>query len=510
MTEHYDVIIIGSGAGGGTLLSLLAPSGKRVLVLERGEFLPRERENWSSRAVFLEDRYHTSEVWLDKHEKDLHPQTGYWVGGNTKVYGAALFRLRAKDFDEFHLADGSLSPAWPISYADLEPYYARAEALYSVHGRAGDDPTEAFRSAPFPHPPVSDEPRIAELRGALRAQGLRPFFMPLAIRLDEKNRRDSPCIRCATCDGFPCLVDAKGDADLSCVRPALDHANVTLRTSAKVIRLETSASGREITGVVYETPEGEVTAQAHVVVLSAGAVNSAALLLASANEAHPEGLANASGLVGRNFLKHHSAVMVAMGKSANPTIFQKTLAVNDFYWGEPDFPHPMGHAQLLGKTDANMLSAHAPVPAPDVALHAMATHSLDWWLMSEDPPVPENRVRFVNGRIVLEWEPRATEGFDRLVTRWKEVLKTTEKSGEHTVHLRQVVPLAGVGHQAGTCRFGTDPASSVLDVNCRAHGIDNLYVVDGSFFPSSGAVNPSLTIMANALRVGEHLFERLR
>jgi len=503
----YDVIIIGSGAGGGTLAHALAGSGKRILLLERGGHLPREKQNWDTQQVFGHDRYHTREVWLDQHGKDLHPGTGYWVGGNTKVYGAALLRLRERDFQRVEHV-GGVSPAWPLGYRDMAPWYDAAERLYGVHGRQGEDPTEPPRDADYPFPPVSHEPRIAQLADELRGQGLSPFHVPLGVRLDEANRLKSRCIRCDTCDGFPCLVDAKADSDVTCVRPALEHPDVHLLTEAKVVQLHTSASGREVTEVEVEHQGRTLLLRAAIVVVACGAINSAALLLRSANARHPRGLANGSDQVGRNFMKHVNGAMLAVGTQLNPTVFQKTLAVNDFYWGEPGFEHPMGHVQLLGKANKEMLALDAPKLAPGLVLEEMASHSIDWWLTTEDLPVPQNRVRLSDQRIVLEYTENNTAAFDRLCLRWKQVLKAVS-CGEHFlpigIYLKKKIPLAGVAHQVGTCRFGSDPASSVLDLHCRTHEVANLYVVDGSFFPSSAAVNPSLTIMANALRVGAHL-----
>lgn len=511
-SERYDVIIIGTGAGGGTLARRLAGSGKRILMLERGAFLPREKENWDTRAVFGKDRYHTDEVWLDKDGKELRPGTGYWVGGNTKVYGAALLRLRERDFERVE-HKGGISPQWPLSYADFAPYYAEAERLYSVHGQRGDDPTEPPIDQDYPFPAVSHEPRIAELAGSLREKGLHPFHVPLGIKLDEKDRLASECIRCDTCDGFPCLVDAKADSDLCCVRPALRESGVYLQTGAKVVQLHTSASGREVTEVEVEIEGRSHSYRADLVVVACGAINSAALLLRSANERHPGGLANGSGQVGRNFMKHTNGAMLAVGACENPTVFQKTLAVNDFYWGEEGFPWPMGHVQLLGKANKELLALDAPKLAPGLVLEQMASHSIDWWMTAEDLPDPANRVRLDDGRIVLEYTENNLEAYERLVKRWKEVLKSIG-CGKHFLslglYLKKKIPLQGVAHQVGTCRFGTDPATSVLDPWCRAHEVENLYVVDGSFFPSSGAVNPSLTIMANALRVGDRLLEVLR
>jgi choline dehydrogenase-like flavoprotein len=516
---RYDVIIIGTGAGGGTLLHRLAPTGKRILVLERGDYVPRERENWDSRAVNVEARYNTKETWYDKSGKPLHPHTNYYVGGNTKFYGAALFRLREGDFGELK-HHGGVSPAWPISYADLEPYYAQAEALYQVHGHAGEDPTEPWRSGPFPHAAVSHEPRIQALHEDLARLGLEPFHVPLGIQLREGDRR-SACIRCATCDGYPCLVNAKSDAHVCAVEPALQNPNVTLLTNAKVTRLETSASGREVTRVCVERNGGEEAYAADIVVLSAGAINSAALLLRSANDKHPNGLANSSGVVGRHYMGHINSVVLAVSLCPNPTVFQKTLGVNDYYFASKEWEYPMGHISFVGKLDGVALSAGAPPLTPGFTLDMMGKHSLDFWLTSEDLPDPENRVTLDRqGNIVLSYTPNNEEGHKRLRAKLESLLQQQTNCQVHghkchqglfarSLFVGEKIPLAGVAHQNGTVRFGTGPKTSALDVYCRAWDVDNLYVVDGGFFVSSAAVNPALTIMANALRVGDHLRERL-
>jgi choline dehydrogenase-like flavoprotein len=511
-SDRYDVIIIGTGAGGGTLAHRLAPTGKRILLIERGDFVPREKDNWSSRAVNVQAKYHTKEAWKDKDGAALHPHTNYYVGGNTKFYGAALFRLREADFGELQHA-GGLSPAWPIAYGDLEPYYTQAERLYHVHGERGADPTDPWASAPYPHGAVSHEPRIQRLHDDLVRRGLRPFHVPLGIMLDERQPHASKCIRCDTCDGFPCLVGAKSDAHVVCVEPALAHSNVTLLTNGKVITLETSASGREITGVIVER-HGEMERYvADIVVSSCGAINSAALLLRSANDRHPNGLANSSGVVGRHYMGHINSVLLAISATPNPTVFQKTLGVNDFYFGDDDFSYPMGHISFVGKLDAIALSAGAPAIVPNMTLDVMAHHSLDFWLTSEDLPAPENRVTLDrDGQIVLSYTPNNGEGHARLIRKLEYLLQHLDGHMHlvpRNLFVGNRIPLAGVAHQNGTIRFGRDSKASALDVNCKAHEIDNLYVVDGSFFPSSGAVNPALTIMANALRVGDHLAERL-
>ena len=510
--NHFDVIIIGTGAGGGTLAYALAPTGKRILLLERGDYVPREKDNWSTRAVNVEAKYHAKETWRDKNGKPLHPHTNYYVGGNTKFYGAALFRLRREDFNEIK-HHGGISPAWPITYEDLEPYYTEAEHLYQVHGERGADPTEPPASAPYRHPPVSHEPRLQQLSEDFRKLGLKPFHVPLGILLDEKNPRTSRCIRCDTCDGHPCLIQAKADAQVVCVDPALEYPNVSLVTGAYVEGLETSPSGRSVTKIVVQRNGGREVYSADIVVVSCGAINSAALLLRSANDKHPRGLANSSDVVGRHYMGHTNGVLLALSRCANPTIFQKTLAVNDFYFGDKEWNYPMGHISFVGKLDGVSLSAGAPAIAPGWSLELMAKHSLDFWLTSEDLPDPENRVTLNrDGEIMLSYTPNNLEAYNRLVARLKGILKEAD-CHEHLLSLNlfigERIPLAGVAHQNGTIRFGRDPKTSALDVNCAAHDLGNLYVVDGSFFPSSAAVNPALTIMANALRVADHLKGRL-
>lgn len=519
--NHYDVIIIGTGAGGGTLSYALANTGKRILLLERGDYVKREKENWDSRAVNVEARYNTKESWRDGEGKELHPHTNYFVGGNTKFYGAALFRFRQRDFDEIR-HHGGISPAWPISYDELEPYYTKAEELYHVHGERGVDPTEPPASAPYPHAAVSHEPRIQQLSEDFERQGLKPFHVPLGIKLDEKNSRASACIRCNTCDGFACLVGAKADAQVCAVDPALNHSNVTLLTNAKVMRLNTDPTGRSVRSVTVERDGQMENFTCDIVVVSCGAINSAALLLRSANSQHPNGLANSSGVVGRHYMGHTNSVMMAVSKCANPTIFQKTLAVNDFYFGSRDWDYPMGHISFVGKLDGVTLSAGAPAIAPGFTLELMAKHSLDFWLTSEDLPDPNNRVTLDrDGNIVLSYKPNNEEGHKRLQKKLQSLMQQQTKCAVHghdchvglfarNLFVGQRIPLAGVAHQNGTVRFGRDPKTSALDVNCKAHELDNLYVVDASFFPSSAAVNPALTIMANALRVADHLKERLQ
>ncbi len=516
MPEEFDVIVIGTGAGGGTLAHTLAPTGKRILLIERGNFLTREPENWDPGPVFVDGRYISPDTWYDSSGKPFQPQVHYFVGGATKLYGAALYRLRPVDFGELWHADG-VSPAWPLSYADFEPWYSRAEWLYQVHGEHGRDPTEGPASRPYPWPAVSHEPRIQQISDTLEAGGYHPFPAPCGILLNEADRPASHCIRCATCDGYPCLVHAKADADVIAVRPVLDQPNVTLMVNSEVVRLQTDPSGRTVTGVVVSRDGEQETYRASIVVLAAGAANSARILLRSASDAHPAGLANGSDQVGRNYMFHNSKAAVALGKEPNETVFQKTLAINDFYLPGGGNEWPLGNIQMLGKSNAMAMKGEEPhltKLAPKLSLAEVARHAVDFWLTTEDLPRPENRVTVdSDGQVHLSYTGTNDSEADGLYSEFRKVLNHIGMANHHVLHknfyMDMAVPIAGVAHQAGTCRFGTDPATSVLDVNCKAHEVDNLYVTDTSFFPSIGAVNPALTAMANAIRVGEHLAARL-
>jgi len=516
VAEHYDVIIIGTGAGGGTLAHALAGSGKRILLLERGDFLPKELGNWDPKTVFVEGKYISEDTWADGEGKPFQPQVHYFVGGATKLYGAALYRLRPGDFGELRHVDG-ISPAWPLGYDDFEPWYTKAEQLYQVHGNSGEDPTEGHRSAPYPWPAVSHEPRIAEISEGLEKGGYHPFHAPCGIMLDEADRPRSTCIRCTWCDGYPCLVHAKSDAEVIAVRPILGQANITLVTGAEVTRLETDPTGRTVTGVAVTRGGDHEVYTGDIVALCAGAANSAKVLLKSASDAHPQGLANGSDQVGRNYMFHNCLAVVALAKERNDTVFQKTLGINDFYFATKDYDYPAGNIQMIGKSNAEAMRGEKPKLtklSPEWTLSDVARHAVDFWLTTEDLPLADNRVTIDgDGNIRLFYQPTNNAEADQLYGELKKIMNHTGMAEHHVLgknfYMDMSIPVAGCAHQAGTCRFGTDPATSVLDTNCKAHELDNLYVVDTSFFPSIGAVNPALTAIANALRVGDHITQRL-
>ena len=374
MSDHYDVIVIGSGAGGGTLVRHLAPSGKRILLLERGTGSPREPQNWSAADVFIDNRYISADTWYDAETaKAFQPQVHYFVGGATKLYGAALYRLRERDFGELRHHDG-ISPAWPIGYDEMEPYYTLAEQLYQVHGARGEDPTEPPASGPYPFPAVSHEPRIQQLSDDLEALGHHPFHAPCGVMLNEADMAHGRCVRCSTCDGFPCLVHAKSDAEVLAVRPAMEYPNVTLLTNARAVALHTNAPGTTVTEVAVERDGATEIFTADIVVVSCGAANSAKLLLASATEKHPNGLSNRSDQLGRNYTFHNSQAVLALSKEENPTVFQKTLGLNDFYFGSDDFEYPLGNIQMVGKSQADMFRGEKPLETKLAPTRTLAEH----------------------------------------------------------------------------------------------------------------------------------------
>ena len=503
--RSYDVIIIGSGAGGGTLAYALASTPARILLIERGDFVPQEAENWSPEAVWRQLRYRTRERWLDGAGEEFQPYAHYSVGGNTKFWGSVLYRLRREDFGELQHVDG-ISPAWPITYETLAPYYDRAERLYEVHGDASHDPTEPPRG-PFPFPAVPHAPRMSEMVEQMRGFGLHPSSLPLGIR--------DGCVLCRTCNSFACRLHAKSEADVCCVRPAVQHETVTLWRNTYARRLLTDDRGGRVTGVEVERDGARFDVHAPLVIVSCGAVNSAALLLRSASSRHPHGLANSSDLVGRHYMAHLATMLQGVSWRRNDDNFQKTVAINDFYLRGPDSPFPLGQIQSQGRTDARMAKGvgdtwrykalemrHIPLRAYE----EWVSRANDWLVMSEDLPRPENRVTLTpDGRIQLAYRPTNVAAHRQLVTVLRQTLgRLGYWSPAVFAHATGV---HNTTHQCGTLRFGTDPRTSVLDPFCRTHDVDNLYVVDASFFPSSAAVNPALTIIAQALRVADHIAE---
>jgi choline dehydrogenase-like flavoprotein len=512
MTTKYDIIIIGSGAGGGTIAYRLAPSGKKILILERGDYIPKEKENWDPREVFTAGRYRTTEKWYDNEDNPFSPFTHYCVGGNTKMYGAAMFRLRESDFKVVRHY-GGISPAWPISYQDLEPYYAEAENLYSVHGERGVDPTEPVSSTAYPNPPLKHEPSMQELYNSIRSLGYKPFPLPIGVRLGENGKSGASPIKLSNFDGFPDPTEAKADAQVVALNSALKHDSVRLLSRCHVDRLLTDRSGKRVSVVEVTYDNEQLQFEADVVILAAGAVNSAAILLRSANQHYPKGLANTSDQVGRNYMLHQNGCVIALSKKPNTAQFQKSFAIADFYNGADDSLYPLGTIQLMGKNDPDTLLDLARNYYPNESFEELSRHSIDFWITAEDLPDPKNRVMLrPDGSIKTNYVVNNREAYNGIKAKLSTILNELgSRDPLYRDHIKVGYDLgiSGVSHQMGTLKFGNDKRTSVLDVNCKTHDIDNLYAVDASFFVSSGAFNPSLTIMANALRVGEHLLNRM-
>ena len=386
-----------------------------------------------------------------------------------------------------------------------------------MHGKWGEDPTEPHEVAGYPYDPISHEPCVQKIVDRLSEKKIKMFHLPVGIRLNEKNYEASECVRCDTCDGFPCLVDAKSDSHTTCVRPALKMDNVTLITCAKAEKLIEEKG--EITAVEVLVDGKSERFSANTFVLSCGAINSAALMLKS-------NVANSSDLVGRGYMCHNNSAIVAISKEKNTTKFQKTLGINDYYFGADDSKFPLGHIQLLGRVKKEMLKGDAPKITPGIALEEMADHAMGWWITSEDLPDPNNRVTIASsGQIQLSYTPNNLEAHERLYDKLGQIIhsssptthifpnslysgglnlrkegrkihsackadddvdsiespeednaadgdefcvKNFPNSNRMSIYLRKKIPLAGVAHQVGTARFGNDPKSSVLDTNCKA------------------------------------------
>jgi choline dehydrogenase-like flavoprotein len=479
-----DVIIIGSGMGGATLAAALAPTGKRIVILEKGVALRPSPADRDARAIFGRGHFRPQETWLDGKGKPFNPGNYYNVGGNSKFYGAVLLRYRAQDFAPIRHLEGT-TPGWPISYDDLEPFYQRAETLYQVRGQLGQDPSEPRHSGTYPHPPVPDEPAIADLRRRLQSVGLHPASLPLGVDIDRWLQGGQ-----TTWDAYPNTTGGKTDAETIGIAQALAHPNVTLRTNSTVTRLLADATGR-ITGV--EVDGGREVLSAPLVVLAAGAVQSAALLLRS-------GLANSSGQVGRNFMNHNTSAVLAIHPfRRNPSVYQKTLMVNDFYLSGGPSDAPMGNIQMLGKITGPILAANSALPG--FLAGFIARRTLDLYAMSEDLPDPDSRITLKGDKIVMDWRQKNWAAHTAFVARLKRLLR---KAG-YPIVLSRPFDSRTPSHQCGTARMGRDTATSVVNTFCRSHDHANLFITDASVLPTSAAVNPALTIAALSLRTADHI-----
>ncbi|MBZ9757074.1 GMC family oxidoreductase [Mesorhizobium sp. ESP6-5] len=494
-----DIVIIGSGIGGATIASGLAGSGASILMLERGEPLPATPHARDTRSIFVDGHYRPKEMWREAGGAAFNPGNYYYVGGNSKFFGAVLIRYRKEDFSAMEHF-GGVSPAWPFSYDEFEPWYSRAEQLFRVRGTLGEDPTEPFHSIPYSYKPVPDEAPIARARAELKGLGLHPASLPLGVDIGTWLREGR-----TGWDAFPNTGQGKMDAQTAPLAAALNDPNIKLETGAYVEYLETAPDGKTVSAVHYRQSGELKKLSPKLVILSAGAVNSAVILLRSPSPSNGKGggkgLANRSDQVGRNFMNHNSSAMLAIDpRRRNDAVYQKTLMLNDYYLSDGKGGKPLGNVQLLGKIDGNMLKANVK-RVPKFALDFMAGHAVDWYLMCEDLPDPESRIMADGKDIVMQWRRSNMQSLDGLT----KVMRENFRACGYPLVLSRPFDKRTPSHQCGTVKIGEDPATSPLDPLCRAFDHRNLFVVDAGFLPNSAAVNPALSIAAQALRVAEHI-----
>jgi choline dehydrogenase-like flavoprotein len=444
-------------------------------------------------AIFARGHYRPDEQWLDGAGKAFNPGNYYVAGGNSKFYGAVLLRYRAEDFAPLQHMGGK-TPGWPFGYDEVEPHYQAAEDLYQVRGTLDEDPTEPAHSGRYNFLPVPDEPDIADLRARLQSVGLHPSSLPLGVDIAAWLAGGQ-----TPWDAFPNTGAGKMDAESIGLAYALQHPSVTLQTGARVNRLITDESGR-IKEIEIQTAGQSEVLQAPVVALCAGAVQTAAMLLGSASEAYPAGLANRSDQVGRNFMNHNlSAILAIHPFRRNRAVYQKTIQFNDFYLSGGPNGEPLGNIQLLGKISGPILTSDTVIPL--AAARWIADHSVDILAMSEDLPDPQSRVTVRGGQITLDWKRSNWKAHLALVAKAKAYLR---RAG-YPIVLSRAFDRRTPSHQCGTARMGNDPETSVVNPLCRSHDHPNLFIVDASVLPTSAAVNPALTIAALALRTAKHI-----
>ena len=499
----YDLIVVGTGAAGATLAAELASSGLNVLLLERGHQLPIEDQNVADVGLFRKDRYHPKEQWFGTDGDPFSPQTIYALGGNTKIWGGVLERMREKEFEGLALQEAH-APAWGLRYQEMAPWYDQAEARYRVHGRSGVDPTEPQRQADYGFAPKPIEPFLEELRAGLQRHNTHPYDLPLSWSESS--------------------VDPSGDAELFGVDQAVaPNGGITLRTGTEVTRLHVNPSGTEVRGVEANVDGQSWLFLAHHVVLAAGAFNTAAILLRSATDHHPRGLSNGSDQVGRNLMHPQLTSILQLAAEPNSGRYARSLGVTDFLWGDKNVSFPLGTLHTGGGVLQDALFAESPPVLslvtkllPNMGLEQLAARSVSWWAMSPVLPDRHNRITLRGDRLQVTYLHNNREAHDRLVYRWIDTLKDVESDPlTHVVktaptHPRGEAPLSVVGYACGTCRMGDNPATSVVNLHGRSHEVANLTVADASVFPSCPAVGPGLTVIANALRIAHQLKQEFR
>lgn len=507
--SDFDLIVIGSGPGGAMAAYPAVQAGKRVLMIERGDWVPRGPDNWGSAGFIELTPAFTRDTPYQVLAGGAGPTLGLLasVGGTSVFYGGVAIRLREADFGPDPEIDRDSGAAWPYSYADLEPYYARAEQLLDVAGTSGEDPTEPWRSADYPQRLPDMAPVSVRLAEAARSLGLHPSRLPLAINYGETAGRRA-CVRCQTCDGFACAIDAKNDIAARLIVPMLQSG---LRLEVNTVVVDLARDGRRVTEVVCADrwTGAQRVFRGRIVVLAAGALATPHLLLGS----NLERLNPAAHAVGGYLMRHCNAVVMGgfLRRPAPDGAFHKQIAIQDYYFGHASIADPsgrLGSIQQFGTPQAAYVRRYVSRWLRPL-VSQLVPHTTGFIVMAEDRPQATNRVaidRLVTTRFGMP-EATVTHRYDARDVAARRALvgvarRVLKRAGATLDFVQNITTFS---HAVGTVRLGDDPARAPLDAWGAFRGVDNLYVADGSVLPRAGAVNPSLTIAANALRTGERV-----
>jgi choline dehydrogenase-like flavoprotein len=475
LEKSYDAIVVGSGLGGATAAYGLVQEGLRTLLVEKGEFLSHPYDSEGPTGLYMGDVH-------GRRDKPFE-----YVGGQTKFYGAAMFRMRESDFCKIEHENGS-SPGWPISYFDLETYYERAEILYRVHGSADGDPTEPPRANPFPYPAIDHVLPVAQVVKRLRRAGVSISYLPKGLDYGPNGR----CTLCSTCDGYYCTLDAKMDAEIAAIRPALATGLLTVATGTECLRIETRTDGKSVLGLLVKRAGVEYLLRSDRVIIAAGLPHTALLLRRSHTDLHPEGLGNQGGALGK-YMSGQSmgTIFPLLGTSAIAPAHVKTFAMNEFYHGSPEWRYPMGTLQVTGQLPFWRLAT--PIGRPFAFL--LGQISLMCIYVTEALSTRETGYHFEGDRIVSKTPP--IQNARSFAAMRRAAVDAFRRAGYFSIAPRSV-PYSK--SECGTARFGDDPSTSVANQTCQVHGVTGLYIADASVLPSAGAINTGLTIAALALR----------
>jgi len=510
LNQEFDAIIIGSGFGGSMTAKKLVDAGKKVLMLERGDWVVRGPQNWEKNGSIDLSPFYDKKLPYKVIKGGNKPAMGVYscVGGPSVFYGGVSFRFREDDFNPPQEIIGDSGAQWPITYADLSTYYDEAENLLNIAGESGVDPTEPHRIQEFPQKPGRYAKISEKVKSAAEGLGLKPFHLPIAINYQDITR--NTCQNCTTCDTFACAVEAKNDLP-TMLLSGLVKKGMVLRANTIVAKLNTQ-SGKVNSLSCFDTKTGEqIEVKGRQIILSAGALASPHILLGS----ELDKLNPAGDVIGRYLMRHTNSIVFGIyaGVADKEQRFHKELAILDYYFGHETIAYPkqkLGSLQQVPTPPGGLVEHEAPWPLGKVA--AMGVKLLTGLLaIAEDQPQFENYLRVDHSNIGAfnmptpivshEYSNRDMAALKALTLKAKKIMKKTGAVLTYTHNIKTF------SHAVGTVRMGINEKTSALDANCNFRGLDNLSVVDGSFMPTSAAVNPSLTISANALRVGDYLLQ---